>query len=126
MTNQLGWFTARELAGLPGMPGTERAIQIRGKSDWQGRKRNGSKVIEYRLTDLPGETQAAILARSVAEASDNLPVVLGNEEVDQCDAKALLASTKSNVRSCWQGSPFAEKSSGWRKWFRSGWPSPPC
>ncbi|MBO2924921.1 transposase [Pseudomonas asiatica] len=88
MTNQLGWFTARELAGLPGMPGTERAIQIRGKSDWQGRKRNGTKAIEYRLTDLPGETQAAILARSVAEASDNLPVVLGNEEVDQCDAKS--------------------------------------
>ncbi|WP_095157154.1 Mu transposase C-terminal domain-containing protein [Pseudomonas sp. Irchel 3E13] len=68
MNNQLGWFTARELAGLPGMPGTERAIQIRAKADWQGRKRAGSKATEYCLVDLPPETQAAILSKSVAES----------------------------------------------------------
>lgn len=89
MTNQpLGWFTARELAGMPGMPGTERAIQIRGKADWQGRKRNGSKAIEYRLTDLPPETQAAILAQSVAASSDNLPVELSPQEGERRDAKS--------------------------------------
>lgn len=69
MNNQMGWFTARELAGLPGMPGTERAIQIRGKADWQGRKRLGSKAIEYCFANLPVETQNAILAKSIAESS---------------------------------------------------------
>ena len=88
MTNQLGWFTARELAGLPGMPGTERAVQIRGKTDWQGRKRNGSKAIEYSLAVLPPETQAAILARSVAESSVSLPVELCAQDVVQHDAKS--------------------------------------
>ncbi|MCE1113763.1 MULTISPECIES: DNA-binding protein [Pseudomonas] len=88
MTNQLGWFTARELAGLPGMPGTERAVQIRGKADWQGRRRDGSKATEYSLAVLPPETQAAILARSVAESSVSLPVELSAQNVVQQDAKS--------------------------------------
>lgn len=87
MTNQLGWFTARELAGLPGMPGTERAIQIRGKTEWNGRKRAGSKATEYCLVDLPAETQAEILARSVAESGSNVPAVIGAEEVEPLEAE---------------------------------------
>lgn len=87
MTNHLGWFTARELAGLPGMPSTERAIQIRGKADWQGRKRIGSKAIEYCLTTLPAETQAAILARSVSESSGSQEVKPSAQETDQRDAQ---------------------------------------
>ncbi|KPA90633.1 integrase family protein [Pseudomonas asplenii] len=87
MNNQLGWFTARELAGLPGMPGTERAIQIRGKADWEGRKRAGTKAIEYRFADLPGETQAAILARSVAQRSDDDQPVGSALETDERSEK---------------------------------------
>ncbi len=87
MTNQLGWFTARELAGLPGMPGTERAIQIRGKTEWNGRKRAGSKAIEYCLVDLPAETQAEILARSVAVAGSNLPAVVSAEAVESVETE---------------------------------------
>lgn len=87
MTNQLGWFTARELAGLPGMPGTERAIQIRGKTEWKGRKRAGSKAIEYCLVDLPAETQAEILARSVAGSGGDLPAVVGAEEVEPLETE---------------------------------------
>ncbi|MGE8467193.1 MAG: Mu transposase C-terminal domain-containing protein [Pseudomonas putida] len=87
MTNQLGWFTARELAGLPGMPGTERAIQIRGKTEWNGRKRAGSKAIEYCLIDLPAETQAGILARSVAGSGGNLPAITGAEEAEPSEAE---------------------------------------
>ncbi len=87
MTNQLGWFTARELAGLPGMPGTERAIQIRGKNEWNGRKRAGSKAIEYCLVDLPAETQAELLARSLADSGGNSPAVIGAEEVEPLEAE---------------------------------------
>lgn len=60
------WFTAQELAGLPGMPGTERAIQIRAKREsWEGQGRLGSKAIEYSFAMLPAETQAALVARLV-------------------------------------------------------------
>lgn len=60
------WLTAQELAGLPGMPGTERAIQLRAKREcWEGQGRLGSKAIEYSFAVLPAETQAAVLARLV-------------------------------------------------------------
>lgn len=80
MNNQLGYFTARELAGLPGMPGTERAIQIRGKAEWQGRKRAGSKAVEYCLTDLPAETQTAILAKFLDDSAVAAPVLASAED----------------------------------------------
>ncbi len=48
------------------MPGSERAIQLRGKAGWEGRKRIGTKAIEYAFASLPEETQAALLARTVA------------------------------------------------------------
>ncbi|UZD92719.1 Mu transposase C-terminal domain-containing protein [Pseudomonas corrugata] len=67
MTKSLGWFTAQELAGLPGMPTTVRAIQIRAKAEWQGRKREGSKAVEYPIAILPAETQAALLEKAVSE-----------------------------------------------------------
>lgn len=56
------WYTARELAGLPGMPGTERAVQLRAKREgWEGQGRLGSKAIEYSVAVLPKETQNALL-----------------------------------------------------------------
>ncbi|WP_447588703.1 Mu transposase C-terminal domain-containing protein [Aquipseudomonas campi] len=62
----LKWFTAQELAGLPGMPGTERAIQLRAKREcWEGQGRLGSKAIEYSFAVLPAETQTALVARLV-------------------------------------------------------------
>jgi len=47
---KLRWYTARELAEmrLPGMPGSERGVQIRAKREsWTGRKRPGTKAQEY-------------------------------------------------------------------------------
>ncbi|AMO73814.1 DNA-binding protein [Pseudomonas citronellolis] len=64
----LKWFAAQELAGLPGLPGTERAIQIRAKRErWEGQRRLGSKALEYSFAVLPAETQAALLARLVQQ-----------------------------------------------------------
>lgn len=66
--NMRKWFTAQELAGLPGMPGTDRAIQIRAKREkWEGQGRLGSKAIEYSFAVLPVETQAALVARLVQQ-----------------------------------------------------------
>lgn len=59
------WYTASELAGLPGVPGTERRVRSRAEAEgWQSRPRcdrGGGR--EYAFTSLPTATQAALLLR---------------------------------------------------------------
>lgn len=69
-------FSAAELAGLPGMPSTRRAVQYRAEADhWPSRPRQGrGGGREYPITCLPTQTREALLARSLAAAaSDALP-----------------------------------------------------
>lgn len=65
------WLTARELAGLSGMPGTER--RTREKLERLGTpSRARAKVgggLEYDTSALPAETRAAVATRAVAQAS---------------------------------------------------------
>lgn len=90
MGKSLGWFTAKELAGLPGMPGSDRAIQIRGKDSWEWRKRTGTKAVEYSLGSLPVETQEVLLAREVSssEPTTDLLLVHSDSELIERDAKS--------------------------------------
>lgn len=63
------WFTAQELAGLPGLPSTDRNVRLMAEREgWEGQRRIGSKAIEYSFAVLPPETQAALLARLVNQA----------------------------------------------------------
>ncbi|MDD2366301.1 MAG: DNA-binding protein, partial [Desulfuromonadaceae bacterium] len=64
-------YTAKELAGLPGMPGTERSVQrTADRENWPWRKRAGrGGGKEYLLAALPLVTQAALMPTS------SLPVV---------------------------------------------------
>lgn len=58
------WFTAADLAGLPGLPSTERRVRSRAESDrWNARPRARGKGLEYAFASLPPATQAAILLR---------------------------------------------------------------
>ena len=61
-------YSAKELAGLPGMPGTERAIQYKGKSqNWQNRRRNGrGGGREYHISSLPEETRIHLAALAIS------------------------------------------------------------
>lgn len=63
------WFTAQELAGLPGMPGTERGVKkAADRYGWEGQRRIGSsRAVEYSFAVLPAETQAGLLARLVQQ-----------------------------------------------------------
>lgn len=59
------WYSAAELAGLPGVPGTARNVRARAtREQWRSRQRNyrggGS---EYAFNALPSSTQAALLLR---------------------------------------------------------------
>ncbi|NNN24349.1 DDE-type integrase/transposase/recombinase [Pseudomonas nitroreducens] len=67
------WFTAQELAGMAGMPGTDRNVRLMAeRQHWEGQRRLGSKAVEYHFDQLPAETQAALLARLVQQ-QENQP-----------------------------------------------------
>lgn len=79
VTAMRNWYSASELAGLPGLPGTERAIQLRAKRErWEGQQRLGSKAIEYTLSVLPKETQTALLMATLVE---NAPETVAEKHV---------------------------------------------
>lgn len=61
-------YTARELAGLPGMPTTERSVQRLAERDgWPFRKRSGrGGGREYPLNALPAATQSALVDALIA------------------------------------------------------------
>ncbi len=69
------WFTAKALAGLPGMPDTHSAVVRRAKRDgWEDRRcsgRGGGR--EYALASLPAETQAAALRASNQAVATTAP-----------------------------------------------------
>lgn len=62
----MGWHSASELAGLPGLPSTARRVNARAKREgWQSRRRVArGGGLEYASTSLPECTQAALLIRA--------------------------------------------------------------
>ncbi len=67
-TTTRGYYTAKELAGLPGMPGAERGVKKAAeRNGWEGQRRLGTKALEYAFAVLPAETQQALIAQSVGE-----------------------------------------------------------
>ncbi len=87
MSEPKEWFGAAELAGSPGMPGTERAIQIAAKkNDWLSRPRSGrGGGREYHVSSLPAVTRNYFLRKTVAELP--APVVV-EEELPRIDTLA--------------------------------------
>lgn len=68
------WYSAAELAGLPGLPSTERRVHSRGEVDgWQRRRKQRGKGWEYAFASLPPATQAALLLRERPRAAPAQP-----------------------------------------------------
>jgi putative transposase len=67
------WFSAAELAGLRGLPSTDRRVREKAKRDgWESRKRSFGKGLEYHIASLPEETRVAICkARALAAAAEH-------------------------------------------------------
>lgn len=66
------WFSSAELAGLPSLPSTTRAVSLRAKrEDWRarGRRARGGGS-EYHLEALPEVTQVHLAKRSVSTSSE--------------------------------------------------------
>ncbi|HTN30576.1 MAG TPA: DNA-binding protein [Pseudomonas sp.] len=92
------WFTALELAGLPGLPGTERGIKkLAEREGWEGQRRLGSKAIEYSFAVLPPEAQAALLARLVNQDEAAESTVMAPESAlrDAIPASRLSESQRA-------------------------------
>lgn len=63
------WFTAKELAGLEGLPTSPQGINLMARREgWQNRRKRGvqGKAVEYYLDSLPIEIQSQL---SVCEPS---------------------------------------------------------
>ena len=83
-----GWYSAQELAGLPGLPGTDRRVRSAAEKNlWVSRAKVRGKGNEYALRSLPAETQAYItslihdlVATSPAPVGSALPAVAVNPE----------------------------------------------
>lgn len=73
------WFSARDLAGLVGLPGHKKSVIIKARREgWQLRKRSGrGGGFEYHISSLPMETQLAIGGHSVQELPPRQEFVAG-------------------------------------------------
>jgi len=76
------WFTSQELAGMPGMPGTERRVRSSLQKNLAvTRDKSRGKGLEYALKSLPEATQAHIHAQVVAQVLACLPAELQRDPV---------------------------------------------
>lgn len=90
------WYSSSELAGLPGLPNTDRAIRIRAdKCAWKSQPKAKGKGLEYHITSLPAETQAH-LTQSTPQTAAELVVAevsasIKREEQRLADKKRVVA-----------------------------------
>lgn len=83
------WFTALEIAGMPGMPATESGVLRKAKKDsWLDRARDGKGGgREYKFTEFPEETQKHLLGQDRAE----------QKSTGEQDAKKILLRERMGV-----------------------------
>ena len=67
----MNWYSAKELAGLPGMPGTVQGVKAKANTQrWEAQKRMGrGGGYEYAFAVLPKETQNALLLAQADQAA---------------------------------------------------------
>lgn len=72
-----GWYTAQELAGLPGLPGTDRRVRAAAEKNlWAIRAKERGKGVEYALRSLPEPTRDYILGLAISRS----PVAAGPDK----------------------------------------------
>lgn len=84
------WFRASELAGLPGMPGTERRARSKAQREgWRWRKAHKGKGREYHISSLPPKTRAHLQRDMAVQA---VSAMVGSEALEQIVRAARAAS----------------------------------
>jgi transposase InsO family protein len=95
------WYSAAELAGLPGLPSTARRVFATAKREsWPSRPRNavgGGR--EYRITALPPVTQAALALKAARVARAASPDMVATALADAPAAR--MAPSREAIESAW-------------------------
>lgn len=101
------WYSAAELAGLPGLPGSARGVQIRAKRmGWKARPRKArGGGFEYHIDALAAEARVALGIERVSGASDRSALADARAARTRSDAARIraalrvVAELKEQVRS---------------------------
>ena len=94
----MNWYSAKELAGLPGMPGTERNVREHAKRHgWEGQQRLGSKAVEYSFLVLPAETQNALLLAQADNAAPTPASTVAPPQEEQRPGQQQLTDAQRQV-----------------------------
>lgn len=93
------WYSIQELAGLPGMPGSEFGVlKWTRKNLVVNRPKSRGKGLEYDFKCLPAETQQHLVAQAQAEALKDLPeVVLTSAQQRKAAVKEQLPALRSSA-----------------------------
>lgn len=88
-----GWYSAQELAGLPGMPTTDRRVRARAEKNlWTSRKMLRGKGVEYSIRSLPVETQQYItsLAHDLVATAPSTSTLITTAGFDIDEVKSVI------------------------------------
>lgn len=70
----MSWYTAAELAGVHGLPNSERGIRKKATTEsWESRPRISGKGVEYNSASLPAESQRALQISAGKKAAAAAP-----------------------------------------------------
>lgn len=62
------WLSAQELAGLPGLPGTDRNVRsLADREGWRRKGATGTRGSLYHISNIPAEAKAALVLREQKE-----------------------------------------------------------
>lgn len=85
------WFNSSSLTGLPGLPGSSRAILLKAKREnWKWRKHKGlGGGKEFHYSSLPDETRAHLAAAEMKAKASKAPSSPRSSKVHQLSAADL-------------------------------------
>ena len=111
------WYTAKELAGMPGLPGTiKNVLALGNKQRWKWRKRQGrGGGREFALNSLPANVRVYLAFKTANTEpifdSSGLPI---HPEAYDYFLSALLNDTGKGVRVCYRQLVAEAVKGGWK------------
>ncbi|WP_247738999.1 DNA-binding protein [Pseudomonas aeruginosa] len=92
------WFSPQQLAGMPGLGSTVRAVQLRAKREgWTSQRRVGTKAMEYHVSALPKETRAALLNAALGEVATKVVRQETQLALVETNRQQLVADARQGV-----------------------------
>ncbi|UXZ55798.1 Mu transposase C-terminal domain-containing protein [Halomonas sp. 7T] len=95
----MNWYSAKELAGLPGMPGTVQGVKAKANAQrWEAQKRMGrGGGYEYAFAVLPTETQNALLLAQADNAAPTPVSTVAPQQEEQRPGQLQLTDAQRQV-----------------------------